>query len=388
MKRLVLAGGGHAHLHVLKTLAVGAGPDVEVVLISPHARQVYSGMLPGWIAGHYRLDECAANLLPLARAAGVRFVQDHVIGLDARRRIVRCAQAGEIGYDALSLDIGAQADTSCLVATDALLLPIRPIERFIVDWSRHLEQCLAEGRARVAVVGGGAAGVELALAIRYRLIQALPSASVHVTLVEGRGLLAGHGAGVVRRLARILEARGVVRITGQAAGVDGGLLFSDGHRVETDCVIAATGVAPPAWLADSRLALAQDGFVAVGEGQQSISHANVFAGGDIASRVDKPHAKSGVYAVRSGPILAQNLARHLSGHGVLPHAPQRRSLYLLATGPRHAVASWGGLTTAGDWVWRWKDWIDRRFMKQYRLAGPKSEDTPIDTPGQREGMNH
>lgn len=365
MKRLILAGGGHAHLHVLKSLVSEKWPDVEVVLVTQHARQVYSGMLPGWIAGHYRLDECVAPLLPLVDAAGVHFVQDSVIALDPRRRLLRCAEVGDISYDVLSLDIGAQVDLSTLAATTATLLPIRPIERFIVEWTRALETLVRTGRARVAVVGGGAAGVELALAIHYRLLKDLPEAAVDVLLVEGRGLLHGHGESVVSLVRRALDKHGVVRRSGYAAGCEGGLLFPDGLRFDADIVIATTGVTPPPWLSESHLALAQDGFIAVGDGQQSVSHANVFAGGDIASRVDRPHAKSGVYAVRTGPVLATNLRRQLAGQGLAPYAPQCRSLYLLATGPRHAIASWNGWTAEGHWVWRWKDWIDRRFMKQY-----------------------
>lgn len=372
MKRLILAGGGHAHLHVLKSLARRAWPGVEVVLVTPHARQVYSGMLPGWIAGHYQLDECVAQLKPLVDAAGVRLVKDSVIGLDPRRRILRCAAAGDMAYDVLSLDVGAQVDLSTLAATTAPLLPIRPIERFIVDWSRVQDACIRAGRGRVAVVGGGAAGVELALAVRHRLLKDLPADAAEVLLVEGRGLLSGHGPAVVKRVRKMLSQRGIAAKAGYAAGCDGGLLFPDGSRFDADAVIAATGVTSAPWLSESHLALAQDGFVAVGDGQQSVSHANVFAGGDIASRVDQPHAKSGVYAVRAGPVLTENLRRYLSGEGLVPYAPQRRSLYLLATGPRHAIASWNGWTAEGQWVWRWKDWLDRRFMKQYASANATS----------------
>ena len=374
MKRLVLAGGGHAHLHVLQSLARkkwldgGLAGGLDVVLVTPHARQVYSGMLPGWIAGHYRLDECVAPLQPLVDAAGVRFVRDHVIGLDPQRRILRCAAADDIPYDVLSLDIGAEIDLSTLAATTAPLLSIRPIERFIVDWSRALESCIHAGRARIAVVGGGAAGVELALAMRYRLLKDLRADAVEVLLIEGRRLLNGHGKTVVSRVGKALGKHGVASISSYAAGGEGGVLFPDGRRFDADIVVAATGSAAPRWLAGTDLALAQDGFVAVGAGQQSVSHANVFAAGDIASRVDRPHAKSGVYAVRAGPVLAENLRRTLNGQAPLSYVPQRRSLYLLATGPQQAIASWNGWTTEGHWVWRWKDWIDRRFMKQYAPA--------------------
>lgn len=365
MKRLILAGGGHAHLHVLRALARQPWPSVEVVLVSPWPRQIYSGMVPGWMAGHYRLEQCAADLAPLARAAGVRFIKDAVSGLDAGRHLLRTRRHGELAYDVLSLATGADVDISCLAACGERLLPIRPLEHFIVGWEKLLAACRRRGTAALAVVGGGAAGVELALAARYRLAGELGAANAQVRLIVGNGLLAGHGRRVVGRVTATLARYGVEVIDGYAAGLADGLLLDDGRALAADAVLAATGVRPAPWLADCGLALAADGFVAVGDGQQSPSHDEVFAGGDVASRLDAPHAKSGVYAVRAGPVLAANLRRRLQGQPPRRYAPQKRSLYLLASGPRRAIVSWGGLTAEGAWAWRWKDWIDRRFMSQY-----------------------
>ena len=367
MKQLLLAGAGHAHLHVLKALAERPWPGVEVTLISPYARQIYSGMLPGWMAGHYRLDQCAAALEPLLKAAKVRFVEDSVSGLNAAQRTVQTRQSGEFAYAALSLDSGAQVDDSALAATDASLLAIRPIERFIVGWTRQLERFKQQGEARLAVVGGGAAGVELALAARYRLASELGDSRVRVTLIAGSGLLPGHGPSIVKRVARALAQHRIDVVSGYAAGCPAGLMMSDGSLIEVDCVIAATGVKAAPWLAESALALAPDGFIAVHDGQQSVSHPEVFAAGDVASRIDAPHAKSGVYAVRAGPVLASNLDRALRGQALQSYLPQRRSLYLLATGPKQAIMSWGKISASGGWAWQWKDAIDRRFMKQYDL---------------------
>lgn len=369
MKQLLLAGAGHAHLHVLKSLAAQRLHDVQVTLVSPHARQMYSGMLPGWIAGHYALEACAVRLEPLAKAAGVRFLQDSVAGMDADRHIVRCIDAGDIGYDLLSIDTGARLDASSLAATGAELLPVRPLEAFVVAWNRQVERFARAGRAAVAVVGGGAAGVELALAVRHRLAHLLGNGKARVTLVAGAGLLAGHGPTVIARAERALRERGVGIVRSYAAGAPAGLQLADGRELPVDCVVAATGVTPPDWLADSRLALDEHGFLAVGDGQRSTSYPAVFAAGDIATRVDAPHAKSGVYAVRAGPVLSANLARALAGRPLVSYRPQRRSLYLLATGPKEAIVSWWGLSAAGKWAWRWKDRIDRRFLKQYDPVG-------------------
>ena len=370
MQRLILAGGGHAHLHILKQLAARPRADIEVILIAPYARQVYSGMVPGWMAGHYTLDQCAAELGPLAMAAGVKLLRDSVTGIDAGQQTVSTARHGNLSYDVLSLDVGALVDTSCLADTGARLLAIRPLEAFIVGWQGYVEACAQAGQSQLVVVGGGAAGVELALAARHRLRGLMPDAPASVTLVVGRELLAGHGAAIVQRVTDTLARQGVTVLSGHAAGCPAGVMLADGRELLADAVIAATGVRPASWLAASGLALADDGFVAVGDGQRSVSHPSVFAAGDVASRVDAPHAKSGVYAVRAGPVLADNLFRALAGAPVNSYRPQRRSLYLLATGPKSAIVSWGGFSAGGCWAWHWKDWIDRRFMRQYHLGKP------------------
>lgn len=367
MKRLVLAGAGHAHLHVLKSLITRRWPGVEVILVAPYPRQIYSGMVPGWMAGHYTLDQCAALLAPLAEAARIRFIQDTVTGISADRREIHTANSGDIAYDVLSLDTGAQVDDSALAGSSATLMPIRPLEQFVHGWESQLALFKAQGKARLAVFGGGAAGVELALAARYRLLKELGGNQAEVHLIAGRSLLPGHGRAIAARVAKTLDRHGVQVKNGFAKGSPGGAHLDDGTEIACDCIIAATGVQAASWLAQSGLELATDGFVAVADGQQSCSHPEVFAAGDVASRVDAPHPKSGVYAVRAGPVLTTNLQRSVLGHAPVSYRPQKRSLYLLATGPQEAIMSWGGLSASGHWCWKWKDWIDRRFMRQYDL---------------------
>ena len=366
MKRLLLAGAGHAHLDVIRNLATKPWPGVEVTLICPYPRQIYSGMIPGWIAGQYTLDQCAAPLAALVEKAGIRWVQDSVCGLDAANSVADCQSAGEIPYDVISIDTGARVESSAFSNSTAPLLPIRPLEQFASGWKAIEAALIASGTARLAIIGGGAAGVELALAVDYALRQHLTSAQVSVVLVSRGVLLGGHAPGVVKRVDKLLKSRGIALYSGRASGHDDGLILDSGELIACDCIIAATGVAPPAWLATSGLALCEHGFIAAGDGQQSTSHNNVFAAGDVSSRIDFPHAKSGVYAVRAGPVLTVNLQRALNKQEPTSYQPQKRSLYLLATGPREAVLSWGTFSAGGAWAWMLKDWIDRRFMRQYQ----------------------
>ncbi len=274
--------------------------------------------------------------------------------------------AGKFSYDVISIDTGARVDSSTLSNSGAPLLPIRPLEQFAIGWKAIETALVASGTARLAIIGGGAAGVELALAVDYALRRHLPADQVTVSLVSSGELLGGHAPGVVKRLHKLLKARGITQHAGRASAHDEGLILDSGELISCDGIIAATGVAPPAWLATSGLALCARGFIAVGDGQQSTSHKNVFAAGDVSSRIDAPHAKSGVYAVRAGPVLTMNLQNALSGKPPAPYQPQKRSLYLLATGPREAILSWGSFSAGGGWAWVFKDWIDRRFMRQYQ----------------------
>lgn len=220
------------------------------------------------------------------------------------------------------------------------------------------------------MVGAGAAGVEVLLAMQHRLRALAPAADIAFHLVgDAETLLAGHNARVRAIFKRVLEARGVTVHLGHAVErVGRGLLhLVGGGTLEADAVIWATGASAPSWPRLSGLAVDDRGFIRVDERLQSISHPGVFAAGDIASVDGHPRPKNGVYAVRAGPPLAANLRRALTGQALAAWTPQTRALALISTGDRYAVASRGGLALEGSWVWRWKNGIDRRFIRRYRV---------------------
>lgn len=368
MKRLVLVGGGHAHLSVLQALAHGKLADIEVVLVTPNSHQNYSGMLPGWMAGHYTRPQCRIDLQPLAQAARVRMVVDFVIGMDAGRRCVALPAGRQIEYDLLSMDAGSEIDASWLEMAGDRLLPVKPLDGFLEAWPRVLAAARENPAYRLAVVGGGAAGVELALAARHAFARAGIDARVDLVVSES-GPLAGHAAGVQRRITRFLTKAGVFVHPLRAVGVEQGLLLSDGTLLPADKVIAATGARAPVWLQPSALRLDENGYIAVDAHHCSLSHPNVFAAGDVCARQDLAMARSGVHAVHAGPVLAANLLATLSGRPLATYQPRRRSLYLLACGPQYGIACWGGFSAEGEWVWRWKDRIDRGFIARFSGRG-------------------
>lgn len=364
MKRLVLAGGGHAHLSVLKALARRRPSGLETVMVTPSVWQHYSGMLPGWMAGHYALDEIRIDLTPLLRAAKVRLIEDRLLGMDADRHCVGLSDRSHLEYDLLSLDTGSETDVSWLEMAGDRLVPIKPLEGFMAAWPAVLAEAAQTHRFRLAVVGGGAGGVELALAARYALNACNPGAEVFLACPED-GLLASHAPSVRMRMQRVLQESGVTVLPYRAVGAEEGLLLSNGVILAVNRVIAATGPRPPGWLSLSRLELGDDGFVAVDAFHRSRSHRDVFAAGDICTRRDTAMARSGVHAVHAGPVLAGNILAAIEGGALRSYRPRQISLYLLSCGSRHAVASWGRIGLEGDWVWRWKDLIDRRFMRRF-----------------------
>lgn len=380
MKRLLLLGAGHAHVHLLRSLAREPMPGVQVTLVSPWVRQMYSGMVPGWMAGRYRLEDCAFAVPPLARAAGVQWLHDRVLALDAGSRQVRLATAGRVAYDWLSVDTGSVMEGRDLRGAAEHTLRVRPIEEFAQRWA----DCVAvadHGLAlTVAVIGAGAAGVELALAAAARLA---PRGRV-VLVTGGPQPLASHPP-----LARWLVARAlkqaritVMRLPCVEVSADHvHLAGADEGRIDLPCQVAilCTGGEAPRWLPESGLLLDAQGCIATRETLQSVSHPEVFAAGDVASRPDAPRPRSGVQAVRAGPPLALNLRRVVAAQPLKSYSPPTRTLNLLACADATAIASWGPLAARGRWVWLWKDGIDRRFLARLRLPdadAPSESDLP------------
>jgi selenide,water dikinase len=364
-QRLLLAGGGHAHLGVLEVFARAPLPDVEVTLVSPFPRQVYSGMLPGWIAGHYELDQCAVRLPSLAARAGARFHSAHIARVDLASRTAYTEAAEPIAFDLLSIDTGPVIDGTAITGLTDHAIAVRPLESLIGQWERLLAHLADTNEPEtLTIIGGGAGGVELALAFAFRAQSGLP---LRVQLIAGRaGIMPSFAESVRARLSRLLQARGVRLIGDDAVEVARHtVLLADGGELSTQATIAAIGAAAAGWPGSSGLATDEAGFIAVNEHLQSISHPFVFAAGDCATMLEHPRPKSGVYAVRAGPPLARNLRRTLRAQKLMPYTPQARALYLVSAGDRYAVASWGNWSFEGAWVWTWKDHIDRRFMARY-----------------------
>ncbi|KEO90137.1 NADH dehydrogenase [Erythrobacter longus] len=356
-QHMMLVGGGHAHVAVLADWIANGLPAARATLLTPHRHLRYSGVVPGWIAGQYQREDGLVDLAALAKRAGVQFLLGRCTGIDPEARWVKTGGGQVLEYDVASFDTGGVGRAHNVLGKDKRLIDVRPIDRFV----ERLET--AEKAGDIAVVGGGAAGVEIAFAMRNRA----GTKDAKVTLIAGDdGLLPSFSAGVRRKVSRELAAQGIAVLNENARLSEGELVTTSGSCVPADIIVASLGSGAPDWPKAGGLATDSQGFIAVDQHQRSTSHPDVFAVGDVASRQDRHVAHSGVHAVMAGPHLARNLRDAVQGREVgSVYRPRPVSLYLLSTGNGRAILSYGPLSAQGAWVAKLKHAIDKRWISQY-----------------------
>ncbi|MGI0484606.1 selenide, water dikinase SelD [Pantanalinema rosaneae CENA516] len=387
---LVLIGGGHSHAIALRLLAMHPLSGVRLTLISEASDTPYSGMLPGYVAGFYSYDDCHIDLRALAQFAGAQFYVDQAIGLDLDNHQVLCAHRPPVAFDLLSIDIGSTPAISTELTDLDWVLPAKPIRRFLEKWNQLVQsiQQHPDQPICIAIVGGGVGGVELAFNIQQHLHQILQAAEQplsHLTLHlvhRDADLLPSHNRCVRDRVRRLLSQRGIhYHLQQQVTTVhDRQLHCESGFTLACDYVIWVTQASAPNWLAKAGLAVNQDGFILVNDSLQSVSHPQVFAAGDVATMINHPRPKAGVFAVRQGKPLSQNWQRALQHQPLQRFYPQQQFLTLIGTGNGSAIASRGMLAGESPLLWRWKDWIDRRFMQRFSHLPPMSPPSSLTPP--------
>lgn len=367
---LVFIGGGHTHALVLRQLAMKPIDGVRVTLISSDRLTPYSGMLPGYVAGHYSLDDIHIDLHRLCKHANVRFIADSVTGLDPYRKTIQLSQHADVQYDKVSINTGSTPNVTVPGAAE-FALGVKPIQRFAQHWSSLLDELKPDQEQHWAVIGSGAAGVEIALAMAHRL-QGFPK--FHCSLVTAsETLLTGYNPKVQASVARALNEANinVVQNFKVAEVSKTHLVSTGGQTLDVDQSLWCTPAVAPNWPKASGLDVDAHGFIAVDKNFRSTSHPDVYAVGDVSAMIEDPRPKAGVYAVRSAPFLADNLRASFAGEPQKPATLQSDFLSLLALGDQRAVGQRSVFSFTGRWVWRWKDRIDRTFMDQFGSQLPK-----------------
>jgi selenide,water dikinase len=391
-REVVLVGGGHAHVQVLAALAMEPLPDARLTVVVDTPIAVYSGMVPGLVAGQYRRPDLEIDVAPLARRAGARLIIAAATGIDTKRRRIELADRPSIPYDVAAFDIGSTVVGLDLPGVGEHALPTRPIAWFVaavdelVDLARRTS---GSEPFRIAVVGAGAGGVELAFTLDARLER--EGCQPQITLLQSASrLLLGSPTSLVRRVERHARRRAIAIRTGARveAVAAGRIRLADGDELAADAVVWVTGAAPHGVLSSSDLATDRRGFVSTRSTLQMVDHDELFAVGDCATLIEHPDTpKAGVYAVRQGPHLTDNLRRFLAGRPLEPYRPQRDFLTLLNLGDGSALGTKWGLSFEGRWVMRLKDRIDRAFMRRFQVLTAEGTPSPefIDRPAMDSG---
>ncbi|MGI9295121.1 MAG: selenide, water dikinase SelD, partial [Pseudomonadales bacterium] len=358
---------------------------VRLTLITRQVDTPYSGMLPGLVAGQYSYDDIHIDTGPLTRAADARLYNSEVTGLDPIQKLVLCDNRPPVPYDIVSINIGAAPSAHDVPGVLQHTVPVKPIDSFLEHFEIARNAILAsQERSHILVIGAGAGGVELMLALQRRLRRDAKFAGsdpdrLMFTLIGGsQEILPSFPPRMRKRFFEILHKRKIVfRGGSKVVRVEPTcVVMDDGSTLPTDHVFWATGSEPANWLAESGLDLDDQGFVAVSNTLQSISHDDVFAAGDIASIRGYNLPKSGVYAVRSGLPLANNLRRVIGGKPLKTFKPQRDAMYLISLGDTYVTGTRNGLVFEGVWAWKWKDWIDRTFMKKFNELPEMTPEAP------------
>lgn len=371
MQDLVLLGGGHSHLSVIKNLAMKPVPGLRITVISRDIHTPYSGMMPGLIAGHYEFDETHIDLRPLCQLAGARLFHSTVTAIDMDQQLVHCDNRPPVRFDWLSINTGSTPRLAAIPGATETGLAVKPIDQFLEAISALEQQLLTHTEAHsIAVVGGGAASIEVLLALQYRLKQTLETRhnTISFKLICGtKQLLPTHNNRVRRHFLRLLEQRNIELHTGSPVSSAEGktLLLDNGEQIHADTTLWALTAGSPQWPAEAGLDCDKDGFIRVNRFLQSSSHPQVFAAGDAIHFSAQPLAKSGVYAVRAGIVLSENLRNIVSNRSLVTYKPQKKSLSLLMSGEQRAIGSRGPFSISGQWVWRWKHRIDSNFIKRF-----------------------
>lgn len=372
---LVLLGGGHSHAIALQLFGFNPIPDVRLTLISDAEQTPYSGMLPGHVAGFYSWDEIHIDLRQLCQFAQANLLIDKAVGLDLDRNRVICQHHSPISFDFLSIDIGSTPDTISVPGAKEYATPAKPVPLFLNAWEKLLTAARnhPEKPIAIALVGGGAGGVELALNMHSHLQtilkktrQPLDNLSIHL-FHRGERLLSGHNHWVSQHLEAILRKRGIQLYLQQNVQevLSDKIICESGLTIECDYIFWIAQASAPYWIKASGLATDDKGFILVKDTLQSVSHPHIFAAGDIATMQNYHLPKAGVFAVRQGKPLFKNWRRLIMGQPLKPYVPQKHYLSLIGTGDKNAIASWGCLGWQSPLFWYWKDYIDRQFINRF-----------------------
>ena len=371
--RIVLLGIGHTNAHILDMWRRAPIPGARLVCVSSFAVATYSGMLPGTLSGQYPPGTLEIDLRSLANAARADLVVDQAAGVDMETRTVRFENHEPVPFDVLSVGAGSVPNRAGIDASDGAWVPIKPMQTFVMRLYERLQELRRQSpeSIRVLIIGGGVGGIEIGLCLPAYLRRSFDGLRHTITIVDaGERVGGGLSPRALRRTEALLADRGVEVVTGTRVAriEEGEAVCADGRRIPADLVILAAGAAPPPVVESMTLPKDPRGFLLTRDTLQSTGPASVFAVGDSGTLEGAAAPKAGVYAVRQGPVLWNNLRALVRGEPLSRYEPQHDFLRLLNTGDGKALMDYKGWSAHARWCWRFKDYLDSHFMARFRVV--------------------
>lgn len=372
MKKLVLIGGGHSHAIALREWGKKKITGIKVILISNVKKTPYSGMLPGLIAGYYDYETTHIDLEKLTKFAEVQLIIDQVIDIQPELKKVICQSGRIIDFDVLAIDIGSTPKKTAIKGADLYTIPAKPVPYLIKKWQEIVQNCQSQPDSplTINIIGGGAGGVELALNMHQRLTNILKPEILTINLIHrGARILSHQNKWVSHQLTQILNQRKInlyLRTEIKAVTATE-VITKSGKKITSDYSFLVTQAQAPLWLQNNQIITDENGFILVQDSLQTINYDNIFATGDIATMINYPRPKAGVFAVKQGKPLLQNICKYLSNKPLKKYKPQQKYLNIIGTGNKKAIAIWGPIACQSPLLWNFKEWLDFNFMNQFNF---------------------
>lgn len=370
MFNLVFIGGGHSHAIALKLWGRKSVLGVKVTLISNVKNTTYSGMLPGYLGGYYNYEETHINLEKLAKFAQIKLIIDLVIDIDINNKKILCQSGNQVDFDLVSIDIGSTPKNSDIEGANLYTIPAKPVNFLLEKWQEIIDKTEQnkDKLLTLNIIGGGAGGIELAINIHRKLSTILVSDKLKINLIHKREkILSNQNEWVSDKLTKILKNKNInlyLNTTVKTVNQDN-IITESGLKIPADHHFLVTQASAPLWLKNSSIFTDKDGFILIKDTLQSINYDFIFATGDIATMINYPRPKAGVFAVKQGKPLYENICDFLNNKPLKSHHPQKHYLNIIGTGNDSAVAMWGYLGWESPILWHWKKYLDNTFMKQF-----------------------
>lgn len=362
--QIILAGGGHGHVVALRLLGLQPIEGARVTLVSDVAYAICASMLPGIVAGKYRLEEAMIDLRKLCEFAGVEFVQGSVSGINLNEKFLALDRGTTLSFRVLSLNLGSRPAFSEEESVKEHTWPLKPVEIFLAKLETFVAKHQEGDSKTFVVVGGGKSGFEMACALSERLHS---DVIIHIIQANTR-FLEDYRERTSDLAFQALEKKNVVIHLDEYVTevTPNSVLCESGLEVPADVILWASHPEPAVkWLRASGLAVDQQGFLQIRKTLQSASHTYIFALGEIASMQGCNYPRTANLGIRQGALLYENLKRWIEGSKLDTFDCHRGMCDFIFSGYSTAILQSKMFSVNSRLASRFQGYLEKRFVAKH-----------------------